>query len=202
LLRKPHAPFFGNLLLCYNAISLNNTGGDIMAKPANLLLLDVGFIAHEEVGYVRTFDFELPEIVLEGDFVLSNLSGEITFSRTSDGLLAQAEFSAITEATCGRCLDAVYQPLESRFSELFTLPSQADKDTDLVLPANGKIDFAPILRDYMLLEVPINSLCRPECLGLCPECGVNRNHQSCDCIIGSGDPRLSALKSMLNDEAH
>jgi len=171
-----------------------------MAIPANILLLEVGFIAHEEVGYSRTFDFEFPNLNLGDDLVLDNLSGEINFSRTSEGLLAQAEFSAITESTCGRCLDKVYQPLESSFSELFTLPSHADKDTELVLPHNGRIDFAPILRDYMLLDMPINVVCRQDCQGLCPKCGVNRNLENCDCVIEAIDPRLSALMSFLDDE--
>ena len=188
------------ICLCYNALNLNITGGEIMAKSTNVLLLEVGFIAHEEVGYSRTFDFDFPHLVLENDLELDNLSGEVHFSRTSEGLLAQAEFIALTEASCGRCLDTVYQPLESKFSELFTLPTHADKDTELVLPTNGKIDFAPILRDYMLLELPINSICRPDCQGLCPVCGVNRNHESCNCVIEAIDPRLSALKSLLKDE--
>ncbi len=171
-----------------------------MAKLAKALLLEVGFIAHEEVGYSRTFDFEFPQLILDDDLVLDNLSGEINFSRTSEGVLAQAAFSASTESTCGRCLDTVQQALESTFSELFTLPSHADKDTELILPANGKIDFAPILRDYMLLEVPINSICRQDCQGLCPNCGINRNKESCDCVVEVGDPRLSGLKSLLEDK--
>jgi uncharacterized protein len=174
--------------------------GDIMAKPANMLLLEVGFIAHEEVGYSRTFEFEFPNLKLGDDLILDNLSGEINFSRTSEGLLAQAEFSAITEAACGRCLDKVFQPLETSFSELFTLPNHADKDTELILPHNGKIDFTPILRDYMLLEMPINSLCREDCQGLCAECGANRNLEQCDCNPEIIDPRLSALSSLIKDE--
>ena len=171
-----------------------------MSKSANVLLLEVGFIAHEEVGYSRTFDFEFQHLILDDDLELDNLSGEINFSRTSEGLLAQAEFSAIAESTCGRCLVKAYQSLESKFSELFTLPAHADKDTELVLPHNGNIDFAPILREYMLLEMPINALCRPDCQGLCPKCGVSHNHESCDCVIETVDPRLSALKSLLDDE--
>ncbi|MBC8496622.1 MAG: DUF177 domain-containing protein [Chloroflexi bacterium] len=173
-----------------------------MAKPANVLLLEVGFIAHEEIGYSRTFDFEFQHLILDDDLELDNLSGEINFSRTSEGLLAQAEFSAITESTCGRCLEKVYQPLESKFAELFTLPAHADEDTELVLPHNGKIDFSPILREYMLLEMPINSICHPDCQGLCPECGVNRNHESCNCAVEIIDPRFSVLKSLLEDEDH
>ncbi len=171
-----------------------------MANSAKILLLEVGFIAHEEIGYSRTFDFELEHLVLGDDLELDNLTGEIDFSRTSEGVLAQAEFSAFTETSCGRCLETVYQPLESKFSELFTLPSRADKDTELILPTNGKIDFAPILYDYMRLEIPINSVCREDCQGLCPECGINRNEESCDCETETIDPRLSDLRSLLEDK--
>ncbi|MBC8506071.1 MAG: DUF177 domain-containing protein [Anaerolineales bacterium] len=171
-----------------------------MANPTKILVLEVGFIAHEDIGYSRTFDFEIEHLVLGDDLELDNLSGEIDFSRTSEGVLAQADFSAFTETICGRCLEKAHQPLESKFSELFTLPNRADKNTELILPANGRIDFAPILRDYMVLEVPINSVCREDCQGLCPECGVNRNHESCDCVIETIDPRFSDLKSLLEDK--
>lgn len=173
-----------------------------MVNPAKIFLLEVGFIAHEEIGYSRTFDFDVEHLELGEDLTLDNLSGEINFSRSSEGILAQAEFSAFTETSCGRCLEKVYQPLESKFSELFTLSSRADKDTEMILPANGKIDFVPILRDYMLLEVPINSVCREDCQGFCPECGVNRNEESCNCATETRDTRLSVLKSLLDQDDH
>ena len=167
----------------------------------NVFILEVGFIAHEEVGYSREFDFEFSHLKFDQDLEIENLSGEIVASRNSDGVLTVGDFRATTNATCGRCLEALKQPLEIQFSEQFTLPNHADKDTELMLPHNGKIDFAPILREYLLLEIPINPHCRQDCQGLCPVCGVNRNEEHCDCKVDDINPQFSALKALLDDES-
>ena len=172
-----------------------------MNNLANALVLEVGFIAHEEVGYSREFDFELPHLIFDQDLEIGNLSGKIVASRNSDGVLTIGEFSATTNSTCGHCLEAMKQSLEFQFSEQFTLPNHADKDTELILPHNGKIDFGPILREYLLLEIPINSHCRQNCQGLCSICGINRNQESCDCRVDDINPQFSALKALLDDEA-
>ncbi len=169
-----------------------------MSRPDLALLLEIGFIAHEGVGYRRVFDFDYPELRLDDELVLQNLTGEIRISRTTNGLLTQSHFEATTEVSCGRCLTAMAQPLACKFSELFTLPNLADADTELIVPYDGKIDFAPLLRDYMLLEMPISSLCRADCKGLCPECGANRNEGDCGHEDRPIDPRLSVLKSLLD----
>lgn len=165
------------------------------------LILEVGFIAHEEFGYSREFDFEFLHLNLEQDLEIENLSGKIVASRNSDGVLTIGEFNAITNTTCGRCLEPLKQPLHIEFSEQFTLPNHADKDTELVLPHNGKIDFEPILREYLLLEVPINPHCREDCKGLCPVCGVNLNNESCDCETDEINPQFSALKALLDNKS-
>lgn len=163
--------------------------------------LEVGFIIHEEVGYQRVFDFEFAHHRLGEDFPVEGLRGAIAITRTAEGLLAQGTFDASTPASCARCLDAFLQPLHCEFSELFTFPSHADEGTELLVPADGKIDFAPLVREYLLLEVPINPICRPDCKGLCPQCGINRNRESCDCVHEAIDPRLEKLKTLLDDSA-
>jgi uncharacterized protein len=162
------------------------------------LLVEVGFIVHEDIGYSRTFDFDFSHLTLDSDLELHDLSGIITISRTSEGLLAQAEFGARIQAECSRCLEDSYQVLETEFSELFVFPSHAVPETETLLPASNRIDFAPILREYMLIEVPINSICQLDCQGLCPHCGLNRNRESCNCQDDAINPQFAALKSLLD----
>ncbi len=169
-----------------------------MTKTSLEFLLEVGFIIHEEIGYQRVFDFEFSHLNLGEDFLLESVSGAIAITRTGEGLLTQGAFTATVQATCARCLDDFNQPLRSEFSELFTFPSHADATTELLVPSNGKIDFAPLVREYLLLEVPISPICRPDCKGLCPQCGVNHNHEQCDCVIEVIDPRLEKLKAFLD----
>jgi uncharacterized protein len=90
------------------------------------------------------------------------------------------------------------QPLDVEFSELYAFSIKTAGDTGLMLPEDGHIDLAPLLREYMLLEVPINPLCHPECRGLCPVCGEilgeEDHHHEEDMI----DPRLARLKALLD----
>ena len=50
-----------------------------------------------------------------------------------------------------------------------------------------------VLREQVLLSLPVRTLCKPDCKGLCPRCGQNRNHQTCTCDKGPSDPRWEAL---------
>ena len=47
------------------------------------------------------------------------------------------------------------------------------------MPETGLLDLSPLVREYLLLDLPLQPVCRPECLGLCPECGNNRNESTC-----------------------
>ena len=68
----------------------------------------------------------------------------------------------------------------------------------LLVPESGKIDLEPFIRDEMILAMPINPLCRINCKGLCPECGENLNDQPHVHQDDLEDPRLSALKALLD----
>src|ERR687885_9624 len=57
---------------------------------------------------------------------------------------------------------------------------------------------ADAMREYALLEVPMLPLCKPDCKGLCPECGTNLNDETCDCQIDQDDERLAVLKQLLD----
>ncbi len=164
------------------------------------LKLNVGYIAQQSIGYSRGFLFSFPSIFIQPDLYLQDLEGKIEISRTSQGLLAQCEFQASTDSTCGRCLADSKQTLKTEFTELFTFLSHADADTELIYPEDGQIDFGPIVREYLLIELPINPLCQDDCKGLCPVCGENLNTQTCDHGADSIDPRLAKLKSLLDED--
>ena len=58
------------------------------------------------------------------------------------------------------------------------------------------IDLEPLVRDALLLELPLAPLCAPDCAGLCPTCGVNHNLTRCECVTTEIDPRWAALRSL------
>jgi uncharacterized protein len=53
-----------------------------------------------------------------------------------------------------------------------------------------------VLREQVLLSLPARTLCQPDCKGLCPRCGVNRNETACSCDTGPSDPRWEALAGL------
>ena len=151
-----------------------------MSESNNPFLINVGFIVHQTVGYSRQFPFEYEAVSLAPDTHLSRLIGSVQVTRTAQGLLVQVEMEANITAECGRCLVEFQQHLVTDFTELYAFTPNSMTDSGLILPENGKIDLTPILRDEMLLAVPINPVCRPDCRGLCPVCGENLNETTCE----------------------
>ncbi len=62
-----------------------------------------------------------------------------------------------------RCLSETSMPVITNFEELFYFPERTQEETDQLVPVDGYIDLAIIFRDYLLLEIPINYLCKPDC---------------------------------------
>jgi len=107
---------------------------------------------------------------------------------------------AMLLSECGRCLTDFLQPLEIDFTELYAFSQNSVTDSNLRLPENGQINLAPLVREYMILEIPITTLCRVDCKGLCPVCGDNLNETDCNHAREAVDPRLSILRSLLDGE--
>lgn len=171
-----------------------------MHPSQNPLRLNVGFLIGQTVGYSRDFLFDTPKIHIQPDLDLGDLSGIARITRTAQGLLVQARMHAAFQSECVRCLTAFQLPLAIDFTELYAFSQQSVTDSGLILPEDAHIDLAPLVREYMFLEVPISPLCKPDCKGLCPVCGENRNEVSCDHDSQAIDSRLSALKSLLDTD--
>jgi len=168
--------------------------------PNDQLRLNVGFLINQSVGSSRDFVFDNPRLHLDPDLDLNGLAGTAKFTRTAQGLLAQVKMDATLQTECVRCLTAFLQPLKIDFAELFAFSPNSITDAELLLPENAQINLGPLVREYMLLEVPISPLCRLDCKGLCPVCGENLNETTCHHDDDAVDPRLSILKSLLDKE--
>jgi uncharacterized protein len=171
-----------------------------MNQSRNPLRLNVGFFVNQSVGYSREFPFEFPSLRLEPDLDLSNLAGTARITRTPQGLLVQLKMHATLQSECARCLIEIEQPLEISFTDLFAFSPRTVTESGLILPEDGHIDLAPLVREYMLLEIPISPICSPDCLGLCPVCGESLNENSHYHDEESIDPRLEGLRKLLDEE--
>jgi uncharacterized protein len=167
-----------------------------MANPRKPFRINVGFIIHEEVGYSHEIPFELDKIKLD-DLELRNLQGLVQIGRTPQGLFVQGKFSGVTNLECVRCLKEYVHPLEWEFTELYAFNKKSVSESGLLLPEDAHIDLAPLLREYALLEVPINPLDKPDCKGLCIECGQDLNVKDCGHRQQEDDSPFSTLKKLL-----
>jgi uncharacterized protein len=150
-----------------------------VTESHELLRLNVGFIVHQTIGYYRDFPFDVPAIYIPPDLDLTNLNGVVRVTRTAQGLLVQVNLHAGVQAECVRCLTEFTQILDIDFTDLYAFNKNSVTESGLILPDNGKINLAPIVRDEMILAMPISPLCRQDCKGLCLVCGENLNETDC-----------------------
>lgn len=167
-----------------------------MPSPRKPFRINVGFIIHEEVGCQHEFPFEFDKITLE-DLVLRDFEGSVLMSRTPQGIFMQAKFRGDTDLECVRCLATYDQPLTWSWADLYAFDKRSVTESDLILPEDAHIDLASLIREYALLEIPISPICKPECKGLCPECGENLNDTDCGHRLNQNNSPFASLKKLL-----
>jgi uncharacterized protein len=110
---------------------------------------------------------------------------------------------------CSRCVEPFEVPIDAAFDVLF-LPAEViggvgeqgvkDDDLNVSFYKDDVIDLGDVMREQFYLALPMKPLCRPDCLGLCAVCGINRNREICTCQSQWVDPRLDALRKLTNSE--
>jgi uncharacterized protein len=159
--------------------------------------INVGFIIHEEIGRNHDFPFEFNKIILDGDLELHNFDGVVNIGRTPQGLVVQAEFSAKTTLECVRCLNEFEHELNWSFTELYAFDKRSETESELILPEDAHIELDTLLREFAILEIPISPICKPDCEGLCAECGQNLNEKDCGHKPIQPDSPFAKLKDLL-----
>ena len=119
---------------------------------------------------------------------------DLTLERVSEGMVVRGTITAPWDAACSRCLAPVGGDLAVQVGELYE--RQPLEGETYLLSDDDVVDLEPLIRDALLLELPAVPLCRPECRGLCSNCGVDHNLETCDCDTTVPDPRWAALRSL------
>lgn len=167
-----------------------------MSNLRHPLRLNVGFLINATVGTSRDFAFDFDQMPLGEDVLLHAFGGVAHFDRTPQGLLLQGRFHGGIDLECVRCLETFVYPIVWTQTDLYAFDKRSLSESNLLVPEDGYIDLEPLLREYALLEVPINPICRPDCRGLCPICGQNLNLADCGHRPETDSP-LAALKALL-----
>lgn len=159
-----------------------------------VLKFNIGFLLVEGAGYQRTMELTLPRVRLGDDVEVEFLRGTLRLSRNSRGVLVQGELQSRVTGECVRCLEPTAIPVTLELEELFSYPPSSD--TPYSIDDTGIMDLAPLLREELILAIPMGVLCRPDCAGLCLECGQNLNEGQCDCEQDDIDPRFAILRQL------
>jgi len=124
--------------------------------------------------------------------------------KTSRQLYLHVEFTTRGTFTCDRCLDEFHKEVSGSYGVVYVTDTQADDGIEIdeiqvISPEANYIDLAEDVRQFVLLALPQKMLCREECAGLCPGCGVNRNRSKCSCPNEGIDPRWEGLRNLLEN---
>ncbi len=168
-----------------------------MTNPRLPFRINVGFIVHEEVGTSHEFTFDFDHIQIADDLDVRNFLGSVLIGRTPQGLIVQGSFSGQISLECVRCLTSILRELQWKMTELYAFNQKSVTDSGLILPEDAHIDLQPLIREYGLLEIPSNPVCRPDCKGLCPVCGQDLNLRDCGHRPQKDESPFSALKKLL-----
>lgn len=127
---------------------------------------------------------------------------DMTFSNIGKGkVLVKGWMELVLEIPCDRCLQMVATPLDIRFEQELYSPDGAqwmeDQDQQDFM-AGYELDVEAFLNSEILINMPVKVLCRPDCKGICRQCGHNLNEGECGCDTFVPDPRMAAIKDIFN----
>jgi uncharacterized protein len=111
----------------------------------------------------------------------------------TDGIVVDGVLTAPWADSCRRCLAPAGGDVVCEVAELF---QHVVTDPDAFEIVDQQIDLGAMIRENILLEAPVAPLCRADCAGLCPTCGVDLNTTTCDCVTAVVDPRWEALSQL------
>lgn len=121
------------------------------------------------------------------------LALDLRLESLSGAIVASGRVRGRWVAACSRCLAPVEQEFDLRLREVF----EDDPVEDETYPIHHEeIDLEQPVRDLVVPDLPIVPLCDPECRGLCPTCGVNRNEDPCECDVAGRDSRWEPLRNL------
>ncbi len=175
------------------------------------LVFNVAGLLKEPVGATREYELHDPRLELDGDVAASELEGRARLLRIGSGILATGDVSGEVNLECARCLVPIHRRVEAHIEEEYrpTVDLRTGAPMDGALEGEEEEDFFRISSDHLLnlteairqnllVSLPMNPLCKPDCAGLCPVCGADLNVENCGHTLVRQDPRLSALASLLD----
>ncbi|HEU0240993.1 MAG TPA: YceD family protein [Micromonosporaceae bacterium] len=137
----------------------------------------------------------------------TDLTLDLTLQSVTEGVYVSGHVSGGLAGECGRCLRPIQDTVDVEIAELYAYADSTTDETtedDEVGRIQGDlIDLEPVVRDAIVLALPVNPVCGDDCRGLCPDCGVPWDDLPADHRHEQDDPRWAALRKLgLADDGH
>jgi len=138
------------------------------------------------------------------------IRGTIKLTNVGSHIRAVGTLRVAVRVSCSRCLTPMLAPVEMEIDEECELTQIDEPDAyeataediaETPILDDDIIDLSELVRQNLVVNLPTSPLCRPECPGLCPQCGQNLNEGQCDCSTEHIDPRLAKLRELLDGES-
>jgi uncharacterized protein len=139
------------------------------------------------------------------EFGDARITGQVELAKHGHDILVRGNLSSQIELACSRCLEPFTAPAAIEF-DLLLVPAPAappagdaelsPSDLDLDYYTGEIIDLESILREQIILMLPLKPLCDEVCKGLCPQCGANLNRETCACKTGAVNSPFASLAKL------
>lgn len=134
-----------------------------------------------------------------GGRFLCPIKVELRVDNTGRILAGHGKIHTVLELPCSRCLEKISFPLDvDLFLNMIEscYKNDYDPDEDFIFFEEDEVDIWPYVEATIFVNIPMIPLCKPDCRGLCPLCGINRNNGECHCEQEEIDPRWEKLKKL------
>lgn len=170
--------------------------------------LDLTEIA-QHVGKQMLYEVSEPASSIADVQVTAPIRGHLRFTNTGDLLLVRGSLHTSVELECSRCLRLFEMPLLCEVEEQVELRAIAARpfehpqvtivpeDGDTLFLEGNLLDLTELIRQMLLVSLPIKPLHDAQCRGLCPTCGTDLNEGECSCEQSVGHPAFAALAQLL-----
>jgi uncharacterized protein len=142
-------------------------------------------------------DIEGAALDAEHERLVGDIHVELRLTALNDGIDVVGTVSADWSTVCRRCLADVSGTAVGEVDELYQIEPL---DPDAYVIRDGQLDLSPLVRETVLLELDTERLCRVDCAGLCPVCGIDRNRSECSCDTTVRDERWAGLEGFVPDD--
>lgn len=172
------------------------------------MLLSIKEMEVKKVRFDETFgpgQIEFSDVEIRQASPLHAVGSAELLAKTEGEVRIKGGFTVQMEADCDRCLGQARFPLESGFDLYYRPMSYIAREEEIGIDEGeaeigfyegAGLELEDILREQILLLLPMQKICRDDCRGICPVCGKNRNEALCDCRVIPADDRWAALRNI------